>query len=645
MPDADSIYETDFFIQWFETSPDAMFLLKDQKLVVCNQSLVRLLGYTDKQLIPPSFLQNIVIGHFDRQALTTSDNMPLGDGLVIDCAFQRADGSSFLGEISLTPLRLNRKLLLHGVIRDISRYQATENALHENQRILSAILSNIVGMAYRCRYSDYRHMEFVSEGCRELTGYSVVQFLQEKPVQFDDLIEPSDQERVREEIHAAILEDRPFKISYRIKTVAGQEKWVVENGRAFHALHDILYLEGIVVDITERILSYQLLEQRVEKRTQQFFTLFEVSRDVASTLNKDTLLDLILEQLGKVVEYQDAIIWEYQAQKLTLVAYRSHSPNITYTAEQLAPIGETRVSGEVLASYTPIIVPDLQGGSPLAIDFRHTIENSMPLYTEQNRCWMGLRLNVYDRVIGMLSIGHQHPNSYTIQQAQLTQAFANYAAIAMENAHLYAQAQELAALNERQRLAQEFHDSVSQTLFSTKLIAEVLPDILKHNPTVALERIRELRDLTSGALAEMRTLLLELRPKTLIESDLSELVRHLVEATIGKARIPVEYDTRGKGTLPPLVQIAIYRITQEALNNIVRHAKATQAAVTLHYQKNAVYLKIRDDGVGFNPDNIPPSHLGISFMQERAASIKAKWHLETAVGEGTEISVHWEQTN
>jgi signal transduction histidine kinase len=218
---------------------------------------------------------------------------------------------------------------------------------------------------------------------------------------------------------------------------------------------------------------------------------------------------------------------------------------------------------------------------------------------------------------------------------------AQRAALAITNARLYEQAQQAAVLEERQRLARELHDAVTQTLFSATLIAEVLPRLWRRNQEEGQRRLEELRELTRGALAEMRTLLLELRPAALIEAKLGELLRHLTEAIIGRARTPVTLIVEGDYVLPPEVQVGLYRITQEALNNVAKHAKASQAVVSLSCQAQQVELHIKDDGRGFEPEQVRPEHLGLGIMRERAETIGAALRIQSQPGQGTHIEVVW----
>jgi signal transduction histidine kinase len=198
-----------------------------------------------------------------------------------------------------------------------------------------------------------------------------------------------------------------------------------------------------------------------------------------------------------------------------------------------------------------------------------------------------------------------------------------------------------AIAGERTRLARDLHDAVTQTLFSASLIAEVLPDLWELDPAEGERRLEELRQLTRGALAEMRTLLVELRPNSLVRIPLPDLLRQLCESLIGRARLPIEFIAEGQAEIPTDVQIILYRITQEALNNIVKHAKATRVIVNL-FLGDFVRLVIIDDGSGFDLMSVSPDHLGLKIMCERAETIGANCSVYSQPGEGTQISVTWQ---
>ena len=198
------------------------------------------------------------------------------------------------------------------------------------------------------------------------------------------------------------------------------------------------------------------------------------------------------------------------------------------------------------------------------------------------------------------------------------------------------------AREERQRLARDLHDAVSQTLWSSTLIADVLPDIWEQNVDKGRERLERLRQLTHGALAEMRALLLELRPSTLIESPLAEILQSLADAAASRTRAVVDLSVSGECQLPQEVHLATYRITQEALSNSVRHASSTSIEIGLRCEPNSVKLEISDDGRGFDPKNLPSgTHLGIGIMHERADGVEGFLEILSEPRRGTKVSFSW----
>jgi signal transduction histidine kinase len=210
---------------------------------------------------------------------------------------------------------------------------------------------------------------------------------------------------------------------------------------------------------------------------------------------------------------------------------------------------------------------------------------------------------------------------------------------------LYEQAQALAVIEERQRLARDLHDAVSQTLFSANIIAEALPRIWERDPDRAQRRLPQLHNLTRGALAEMRTLLLELRPTALVDVDLSELLQQAVDAFSGRTRTVASLVVTGRRPLPEDVQVALYRIAQEALNNVAKHARATEATIHLKRGPEGVELHIRDNGQGFEPDRVPPGHMGLHILRERARAIGATLEIVSQPGDGTDVVVVWTETH
>jgi PAS domain S-box-containing protein len=199
-----------------------------------------------------------------------------------------------------------------------------------------------------------------------------------------------------------------------------------------------------------------------------------------------------------------------------------------------------------------------------------------------------------------------------------------------------------AAAQERTRLARDLHDAVTQTIYSASLIAEVLPNVWERNPAEGQRNLVKLRQLVRGALAEMRTLLFELRPASLEAAELTILLQHLGDSLTGRTRIPVAYQLVEDSSSPKEIKIAVYRIAQEVFNNIAKHSGATQVSVDLVSKSNQVKLHVLDDGRGFERDEIAGDKLGIKIMTERASEIDAKLEIISSPRKGTKVSVSWE---
>jgi signal transduction histidine kinase len=204
-------------------------------------------------------------------------------------------------------------------------------------------------------------------------------------------------------------------------------------------------------------------------------------------------------------------------------------------------------------------------------------------------------------------------------------------------------AAEEAVTADRTRLARDLHDAVTQTLFSASLTAEVLPELWEMNLDEARNSTEELRQLTRGALAEMRTLLLELRPSTLTQTRLGDLIRQLCEAFIGRSRLPIKLNIQGDCQLPPEVQVAIYRIAQESLNNVFKYARATQVDVNLFISSSSVRFAVCDNGIGFDISTSRPTSLGLGIMRERAEAIGADFQITSQPGAGTCVELTWNE--
>ena len=297
--------------------------------------------------------------------------------------------------------------------------------------------------------------------------------------------------------------------------------------------------------------------------------------------------------------------------------------------------GETPNIDQVLRQAETLTVSDVQA-LPAPAPLREYITR------QQIQRVMLVPLVVRGTAIGLLIIAtDQADRVYTPDQIRLAETIAGDLASAVENARLFEQAQAVAVAEERSRLARELHDSVTQTLYSVSIVAEALPRVLERNVEDAKRNARHMRQVVLGALAEMRTLLFELRPEALEEASLDVLLEQLGDALRGRSRIPVEIHIEGKGKLPPEVKTGLYRIAQETFNNIARHARATQVSARLQYLPDRVTLTVQDDGIGFDPSSVPAERMGLRIMRERAEGLDAVLTIESSPGEGTRLVASW----
>ncbi|MFL5732784.1 MAG: GAF domain-containing protein [Chloroflexia bacterium] len=318
------------------------------------------------------------------------------------------------------------------------------------------------------------------------------------------------------------------------------------------------------------------------------------------------------------------------------------------------PEGYVEGSNQLLSSRVPLLLQAAydERKAVMVGDMRRKLlesPESAPIHQFMDKvAWdtiVALPMIYEDKQMGVLL--SYHPPGVDIAEREMTfyNAIANQAAVAVENARLLAQVEKRAAQEQRQRLARELHDSVSQALFSINLTARAIETILKREiipSEMVMGKLHDLGQLTSGAMSEMKALIFELRPGALEEEGLlSALAKH---AAAVQARELLSVTVTSRGDLPklnPAVEEALYRIAQEALHNVVKHAGASTAEIIVEADnaRGCVVLRVRDDGAGFDISGVPAGHMGLGTMRQRAESLRGECRVETAPGRGTEIIV------
>ncbi|MEA3340165.1 MAG: sensor histidine kinase, partial [Chloroflexota bacterium] len=258
-----------------------------------------------------------------------------------------------------------------------------------------------------------------------------------------------------------------------------------------------------------------------------------------------------------------------------------------------------------------------------------------------------------DEIYGGLALYYPTPREFTGEEINLATAFADHAALAIENARLRIQQEQAAVMQERNRLARELHDSVSQALYGIGLGARTARTLLDRQPVDEETKARlanpldYVLSLADAGLAEMRALIFELRLDALEKEGLVAALSKHAEALHARHKLDVHTEFCEEPELPLETKEALYRIAQEALNNVVKHAHASQVEIRLAVsiverfgdREGAIALEVRDDGIGFDPQTEYPGHLGLQSMQERATRLGGTLEIESAPGRGVLLRV------
>jgi len=382
-------------------------------------------------------------------------------------------------------------------------------------------------------------------------------------------------------------------------------------------------------------------------RSERMAAVAHVARLVTADLRLDELLqraaDAIHERLG-FPNIAIPLIDPEQPGTLVIRTFGGHYKQLI-KGEYRIPI-TAGLMGEAARTRMTVVVNDV------SVDPRYLPTPGAPAEGAE----LAIPILLGDRVLGVVNVERQEP--FDAEDAAVVGVIADQLAVAIENARLYASAQQVAVLEERQRLARELHDAVTQHLSTIALITQTLGPAYARDHREGEERARRLVELSQAALDEMRVLLAELRPrKGRREADApagsarARLRRHGLAVALGlladdvsRAGLPVRTDLVACGSRPLAQEEALYRIAQEALSNVARHAGATHAQLTLTSAAGATVLSVTDDGAGFAADiartgehAIQMGGLGLLTMRERATAIGGTLRIESAAGRGTTV--------
>jgi PAS domain S-box-containing protein len=387
------------------------------------------------------------------------------------------------------------------------------------------------------------------------------------------------------------------------------------------------------------------LEQRVRERTHELATLNAVAAVVSRSLDLDEILSNALDHMMDTLDMEFGVAYRLAGDPdgpedqlcLHPLVHRGLSEAFVHAARPI-PLYSTTLGSA--AASGQLVVWDVETSAERS-------ERERMLQAEGGRQGVSVPLMARARLVGAIQLLTRRQRSFSLQQLSLMEAVGQQVGVAVENARLYEQAEQAAALSERSRLARELHDSVTQSLYSLTMYTEAAARLLTTGKeAAAAEYLRDARDTAQEALREMRLLIFELRPPALEEGGLAGALQARLDAVEKRAGVQAELRVVGvEGMvdaewLPLTVQQELYHIAQEALNNSLKHAKARNLQVSLQLKHDTVRLEVLDDGTGFDPTTAEArGGLGLPGMRERVQRIGGQLQIASAPGQGTTVRV------
>ena len=609
-------------------------LAPDRRVLAVNPVVVQMSGYTEAELIS---LPGQEITHPEDREIGNQEFAEIQAGVrqafTMEKRYIRKDGVVYWARLSISAVRdpAGKLLYMVAITEDIDQEKRALEDLRESEARFrsmfehSAIGIGVMGLDRRiidanpaiCRIFGLGHEQMIGMSAGEMT----------------------------------YPEDDPASLQLFSQLVSGERdsyeldrRYIRKNGEVFWAHVTMssvrdpdgkpMYLVGMVIDINDQKRAAEEL-RRSQAQFQAIFENVAVGvavmtlgrRPIAFNSATERIIGYNAEELRDMDPRQLAIA-EDRGLDLEMFQELIEGRRESYVMERRYRHKDGRI---FWARINYSLVRDMDGRPDYLIGIIEDIDDqkrAAERFAEQEAEYLlTLQQRVTERT-QELQETNQRLQSEIEQRIRIEQELAEKAA-------------EEAVTADRTRLARDLHDAVTQTLFSASLIAEVLPDLWDMDTDEAKKSTEELRQLTRGALAEMRTLLLELRPATLTQTRLSDLIKQLCEAFIGRSRLPITLNIEGDCQLPPEVQVAIYRIAQESLNNVFKYARASQVDVNLFMTENKVHFATCDNGIGFDMTTVRPTSLGMRIMRERAEAIGAEFCITSSPGAGTCVEVTW----
>jgi PAS domain S-box-containing protein len=410
--------------------------------------------------------------------------------------------------------------------------------------------------------------------------------------------------------------------------------------------------QGSVIAITELmrdVTETKEMEAKILKAHRNLLALNTIATAVSQSLDPDTVLYSAIEKTLEIMNRNTGgiLLWDEEKQML---CYRVHNGLSKEFAQSVCFRPGEGIVGRVAQSGVAILVDDV------SIDPR--VAYPLLIADEGLRAFAAVPLRVKDKVLGVLTIASHDARKFSAEDIQLLESIASQIAIAVENARLHQEVQrkdesrgellgEIFSIQEeeRRRIARELHDETSQSLASLAASLEAAAGMLPAGADKTRARLQNVEHVAISILDEIHKLIYELRPTLLDDLGLVAAARWLADNNLGVAGVAVKFKTAGRvRRLPPKLETTLFRVIQEAVSNIARHAHAKNVDIALRFKKGAISVHVKDDGEGFDVEEAissrdRPRGLGLLGMKERIELLKGTLSITSHRGSGTEVDI------
>jgi PAS domain S-box-containing protein len=583
--------------QILETTLDGYILAdSDGKIIDVNPAYCDMIGYTWEELLDMNIRELEVKIPPDEVDRRIKQMIRMG-GDRFETQHKHKDGSILELDTSTSIMYIDETPMVAAFMRGITERKKAEELIKENERRLATLMSNLPGMAYKCKNDPNWTMEFISDGGYSLTGYHAKELVGSTQVSYADIIHPEDRQMVWENVQDALEKKQPFQLTYRITTASGNEKWVWEQGQAIYGEeNDVISLEGFITDITER--------KKAEKRIE--FLRFITEQVTDSVISTD--LDFKINWVNHAF--------------INLYGYSSK---------------------EVLNR-----TPDFLNAEPLSEKIQSEIFNAVL----SGNTWKGELINrkkngstfLCELLVYPLRDKNGNIFAFAGHQRDITERKNAERKLRDSRNQLRSLAERLQMIREEERatVAREIHDDLGQTLTALKMDIAWMKKNAGMTEEMRAAKFDTMLGLTDSSIQTVKRIATELRPGILDDLGLISAIEWGTEEFQKRSGIECNLVISVEElAVDENVTIAVFRIFQESLTNIARHSGATKIEVTIKKAGDLLQMEITDNGVGISEEQINSSKsLGLIGMNERASVFGGKLKISREASGGTTVRVY-----